>query len=375
MRRPPQQPPEDYDYNQASSISETRLTLDDVAANKWQIEKINEDGKPAEVGTLYGLPEAHRCRELAGAGTYHVTPLDDNGRKIEYLTQIKTVSPPIQPVAAGSTSASSAAPAPVDDLPPYLRMMLQQAADDRREARRRAEEAEARREKWEQEQRTREWERAEREERARAEAIERDATERRAAADRADAERKAAADRLNVLVTAGLSLAGTMVQAFSSRAEPKSSINDTLLAALVQKQSAPAQTGGSLKDSLDLLLVLDQVADRRAERSAPAVVEKEDDGLIKSMMGILPMILAMRGGGGEAAAQAMAALQAPGGSSDPSGIAENLVSGILRDPDALAQIASRDPDGTAKVFLAAVQRNPALGEAVQKAIAEAQGGE
>jgi hypothetical protein len=362
---------QEYPYQQPdpSRVDEQpRETRDDFLYAEWEIWKAPDGGDYAQVSTHKGMPEASHCRDRHGVGNYMIIPLDAEGRTRPEFSKSFRCAPPVDPTPVGSstTPAALVAPENSDDLPPFVRMMLAQQAEERREARRRADDSEARREKWEREQRDREWAKAEREER-----------ERLRAEERAAEERKSANERFNTMMASAITLAGSFVQAFAAKpaGEPKSQVNEALLAAVLQRSASPAPAaGGSLKDSLDLLLVLDQVADRRAERAAPAVVEKEDDGLVKAMMGMLPAILAMRGGGGgaEAAAQAMAALQHSGeGAPDPRGIAEGFVTGILRDPDALAEIASRDPDGTAKVFLAAVQRNPSLQAAVQKAIAEA----
>lgn len=340
----------------ADSVAES---IDDYRHAQWVVYRQGDNGW-AEKGIEVGRPYAYRLRGIYGPGRYKVVPISPDGDPVERLAQIENV-------AGDSAEAAPAAgpTAPQDDLPPFMRLMLAQQAEERAEARRAALEAHAKREEWEREQRQREWERAEREERRERARQEKEAEERRLAAERTDK-----------LLAAGMTLAGTLMQsittAVAARPAPSGEgrgINEALLAAALR----PQQAGNGIKDTLDMLLVLDQVAEKRAERAAPPPAEreeKEDPGLMGTLQGMLPMLLAMRGGAAPQAAAAVQALERPG--ADPTQAAEGMVTAILRDPVALSELASRDPDGTARVFLAAVQRNPQLQASVAKVFTEAQ---
>jgi len=82
---------------------------------------------------------------------------------------------------------------------------------------------------------------------------------------------------------------------------------------------------------------------------------------------MLPMLMAMRGGGAQNAAPP---------AFDPSMIQQltgQAVQKVLADPDAIAEYAGQNPDATAKVFLAAVKKNPSLESAVMKALEDDEG--
>lgn len=351
---------------QGDEVEDVVETIDDHRHSKWSIHTMTDSGWE-QIGTEEGRPYSHDLRVIYGAGRYKCVPLNQNGQPIERLAVIELVAP--NPNASGASKAPTLAPA--DDMPPFMRMLLAQQAEERAEARRAAVESARQRQEWEREQAKREWQRAERAERLEQERAIKEAEERRLSAERTDK-----------LLAAGMTLAGTLMQSITTAvaakpAESRRDINDTLLAALIQSRAPAAPSGGGIKDTLDMLLVLDQVAEKRAERTSPPPREeetKDDEGLMKSLMGVLPMLMAMRGGGAapQQAAQAMERLQAP--QADPQAVAEQTVRGILSDPDALSHLASQDPDSTARVFLAAVQRNPSLQAAVAKAFTEAQEG-
>lgn len=378
---PPREPVEDYleEFPAARTYQpverpmpldadQLQDTVEDYRNSSWVIFSQSENGWE-ERGVEVGRPYSFKLREIFGPGRYRCVPLDQDGHPVERLAVIEKVAASPTTPATPPTSAPPATPSmpfASDDLPPFVRLMLAQQAEERAEARRMAAQAEARREEWERQQAQREWERAERDERREQAKLEKEAE-----------ERKAAADRQDKLIAAGMGLAGTLMQSIATAmsakpaAAPERGINEALLAAALRPQQAPQ--GGGIKDTLDMLLVLDQVAQQRADRSAPPPAperdEDKDEGLMDTLKGILPMVMMMRGGSAGAAQQAQAALQQPG--ADAGAVAEHMVGQILKDPDALAHIASRDPDGTAQVFLAAVQRNPSLQAAVARAFSSA----
>ena len=108
-------------------------------------------------------------------------------------------------------------------------------------------------------------------------------------------------------------------------------------------------------------MVLDKLAESRAERNAPPpAAEPEEENLGKTFMGMLPMLVAARGG----------QVAAPVDPDMIRNMTTAAVKRILADPDAIAQYASEDPDGIARVFLQAVKKNPNLEKAVVKALGD-----
>lgn len=326
------------------------MTADDFETSDWQVERQTDSGW-ATIDVVAGRPHKPELREMYGEGKYRIMPLDPRDRRpMESLHRIELIGSPVL-----GRQAATPVQAPMnDDLPPWMRLMMAQQAQERADAIRRAEEVEARRDAWEKQQAQREWERQEREER-----------ERRAREDREAEERRMASDRQNQMMIAGLSVAKEL---FANKRE-SSGDSDTsamLLQALLrnqeQRQAAPAPSG-SLKETLELLVVLDKIAENRAERNAPPPPpEPEEENLGKSFMGMLPMLMAMRGGGSQNAAPP---------AFDPSMIQQltgQAVQKMLADPDAIAEYAGQNPEATARVFLAAVKKNPSLESAVMKAL-------
>jgi hypothetical protein len=332
------------------------MTADDFETADWQVERQTDSGW-ATIDVVAGRPHKPELREMYGEGKYRIMPLDPRDRRpMESLHRIELIGSPVL-----GRQAATPVQAPMnDDLPPWMRLMMAQQAQERADAIRRAEEAEARRAEWEKQQAQREWERQEREER-----------ERRAREDRESEDRRMASDRQNQMMIAGLAVAKEL---FANKRE-SSGDSDTsamLLQALLhnqeQRQAVTAAPSGSLKETLELLVVLDKIAEGRAERNAPPPPpEPEEENLGKSFMGMLPMLMAMRGGGAQNAAPP---------AFDPAMIQQltgQAVQKMLADPDAIAEYAGHNPDVTAKAFLAAVKKNPSLESAVMKVLEEDEG--
>ncbi len=333
------------------------LTVDDFDTADWQIERQTDSGWAA-IDVIQGRPHKPELREVYGEGKYRIMPLDPRDRKpMDSLHRIELIGSPVLRVQAQHRENTPAPQNADGDLPPWMRLMLSQQAQERADAIRRAEDTEARRIEWEQKQTQREWDRVEREER-----------ERRAREDRELEERRSAADRNNALLLAGLGIAEKLFSARQQPTQPEDSTKEVLLAALLRERDRPEPApapAGSMKESLELLMVLDRLAESRAERNAPPPApEPEEENLGKTFMGMLPMLVAARSGGGGAAAvdpDALRAMTAAG------------VKRVLADPDVIAQYASADPEGIAKVFLQAVKKNPKLEQAVVKALDEDRG--
>jgi hypothetical protein len=133
-------------------------------------------------------------------------------------------------------------------------------------------------------------------------------------------------------------------------------MSDKLLSLFIAQQNQPKKDGG-MKETLDLLIVLDKMAENRASQVQPP---KEDDDPMKTMMSMLPMIMAMKGGGGGA-----------GGGMTPDQLQSMMgdsVRSAFRDPETIQRIAAENPDETAAAFMSAVKNNPKLEAAVVKAL-------
>lgn len=324
------------------------LTDEDVENYEWLIERQETSGWAA-IDKVRGRPYKPHLREMHGEGKFKVTPLDKSGKPIESMHKIELIGSPVTPLRPAQETAPQAPQMSQgqdgSDLPIWMRLMLQQQADERAVERERQARAEERREAWERAQAEKEYLRQERQERLDRERAEREAEDKRLAAQ-----------QRNDLLLAGLGLVKEFAAA--KAVAPAQTSDDPVKTVLLQhllesKQSAAsASPQGSMKETLDLLLVLDTLAQRRAD-SMPAPAEKEDDGLGDTMMKMLPMLMAAKAGGGAAAPQV-----------DPREMADSLVQQAFRDPNMIAQIAAKNPVETARVFRQAIKNSPELEKAV-----------
>ena len=342
------------------------LTEEDYEHCDWQLEHQQPNGKWATVAIVKGRPYPHTLLNR-DPGAYKATPIGRDNKPVEARAVNMTVGAPapasaLVPVAPFESNRGEENRM---DMPPWMQMIMQQQAEERAEARRAAAEAKRERDAWERDQMLKEEARREREERAREVKAEREAQARREAAERS-----------NALIMAGLQVAqqmgGAVVSAItSSKQAPAPARDDRLQELLLQavlrdrSQPAPANSGnGSLRESLDLLLALDQVAQSRADRLPPPPAEKdEDESISGSMIKMLPML--MGGLGGQQAAPQ--ALQGP---QVPQLNVEALLSRALQDPKVVAQIAARDPEAIARTFSKVVKSDKRLEAAVIKVMEE-----
>jgi hypothetical protein len=331
------------------------LTDEDVENYEWLIERQEPSGWAA-IDKVRGRPYKPHLREMHGEGKFKVTPLDKSGKPIESLHKIELIGNPVTPIRPTQETAPQALQTTQTpeggDLPIWMRLMLQQQADERAVERERQSRAEERREAWERAQAEKEYLRQERQER-----LDRDRAEREGE------DKRLAAQQRNDLLLAGLGLVKEFAAA--KAVAPVQTSDDSMKTVLLQhllesKQSATsASPQGSMKETLDLLLVLDTLAQRRAD-SMPAPAEKDDDGLGDTMMKMLPMLMAAKAGGGVAAAPQI----------DPREMADSLVQQAFRDPNMIAQIAAKNPIETARVFRQAIKNSPELEKAVISVLSE-----
>jgi hypothetical protein len=344
------------------------LTDEDYEHVNWQLDYQLPHGKWTTVGVVKGRPYAHTLIDR-DPGNYKATPIGRDGKPVESKAVNMAVGSPL----SNQPQLSLVEPPRVEeksnmDMPPWMQMIMQQQAEEKAEARRAAQEAKRERDAWERDQLLKDEARREREERAREVQAEREAQTRREAAERS-----------NALIMAGLQIAqqmgGAVVSAIASKnAAPAPARDDRLQEVLLQhvlrdraQPAAQSSGNGSLRESLDLLLALDQVAQSRADRlPAPAAEKDEDESVGSSMIKMLPMLVGGLGGGGQQAADPQAA---------PQFNVEAMLSRALQDPNVIAQIAARDPEAIARTFSKVVKSDKRLEAAVIKVMEEDAEGE
>ena len=323
-------------------------TRDDYLKSPWYVY-VKEDTGWVFCDKVSKYPEVDKLRTDYGLGTFKLVPLDEQGSKLDMLEEVVRVGSANRFEEMQQTPQVAKNKHPDDDLPAWTQLLMQQASQEREEARRAQSAADKRRQDWERKQAEREWERQERQERMERERYEREEKER---------ERKA--EQMQNVMAQGAGILGSIVTAVTTaiqhrpQPEPKSDMSDKLLSLFIAQQNQPQKSGGGMKETLDLLIVLDKMAENRASQVQP----KEEDDPMKTMMGMLPMIMAMKGGGG-------------GGGMNPEQLQALMgesVKSAFKDPETIQRIAAENPDETAAAFMVAVKNNPALEQAVVKAL-------
>jgi len=342
---------------------EERLpTADDYEDAEWEIRRQTPDGWEFVERVEGGMPLDNELRDNYGAGKYELTPIDPRtGKLVKQVKKVRLISASIN--AQGSTVLpfpsmredpyypSPSAVAPPDEVPAWMRWQMQQAAEERAEQRRRAEDALVRQKEFEEKLALREFERQEREER-----------ERKRRDDLAADEARRRDERFSHMLTAGLGLA----QAFlSNQRQPKQDrdVNEVLLRELMEERRSRTPQANGMRDSLELLMVLDKLAESRAARDSRGRGEddEDDDGSMKQLlMGMLPAMLSRGGGGG-------------GTPQIPDQMMDQMIDQAFRSPDVIQKVAMRNPQGIAGAFMQAIKNNPALEKAVIDAVEKASG--
>ena len=339
------------------------LTADAFKEGAWYVERQTDDGwEHLEVAS--GLPDVEQLRQDYGPGKYRLTPIDPrSGEQVEKLRIVKKIASitgqgDVLPFPGGRSSLDAddpyAQPPGFEDMPPWMRMQLAQAAEDRRENTRRAEAADARRQDFEQKMQLAEFQRAQREDEHR--------REDRAAADKAAAR---AAERSSELIQGGIALLSTIVPALLNRgqaAQHGSGVEARLLDAMLDKRAQREPASNSMRDTLGMLVAIDELADRRAERGSrrrnDEDDDEEDDDARSTLMGLLPAVLGQGGGGGGG----------QNGGQIPDGLKDKLLEEAMNDPHMIARYAMRNPTGVARTIKRALSNNPALENALSEAI-------
>jgi hypothetical protein len=337
--------------------TQNMLSDEDYEIFDWQLEYQHPNGKWAFLRKTKGRPYPHNMGE-ADAGNYRAMPIDRSGKLVDSQTKHFTIGAPSQAQGLHVVPPQMAEPSrveePVNAMPPWMQVLFQREAEERAEQRRRAEEDARRREAWERDQALKEEARREREERLAEIRAEREAQ-----------ARKEAADRTNALIMAGMQLAQQVMQK-PAAPEPRRDdrMQELLLSHVLSERSRPSnQAQGSIKESLELVVALDQLAQSRADRlPPPQAEEKEEEDVGTSMIKMLPMLLggaAARGAGPSAAAPAAPAFNV-----------DAVIGKALEDPAVVARIAAQNPEAIARTFSKVVKADKRIEEAVIRVLSE-----
>ena len=366
------------------------LTLEDFEDGEWHVFRQHSDGWTF-IDEIDGRPYEPDLRENYGEGKYKSMPVDKNGKQMTRFSQVLNVG------SATSRSGDDVAPLmdydrePEEDadkdrhwrdveMPAWMRYQLQQATDERAEAKRAKTDGETRREEWERLQAQREWDRQEREERYRREQMVGEQKEREERRERETRERQERLDReqrerefKNQQMTQVMGAASTVFTAFLENRHPPAgdgAVNDRLLGFLLSNRS---QSGTGLKDQIEILALLDSL--RESKDATP----KEAPDMLQNVLKLAPLLsMFTKGGqggqGGAPTPEQMAALQQMAAQQQletqhPSADVRTATQ-VLQDPETVAKAAMHDPDGVARSVVAAVKGNPILEGAVIKALEE-----
>ena len=356
------------------------LTEEDFEDQEWLIYEQTRTGWEF-IGECDGRPYDPDLKKEYGDGKYKIIPMDAEGKPVDKFGDIRQIGNPLDRHKEKEPDPKK----PVDpekarrdwqdaEMPAWMRLQLQQASEERNEARRRQEEGSIRQEEWERQQAQREWDRQQRLERQEKERLERDERERRDKMEREDRdrdgkegrdreERQWRAEQLNAIMT---NAAGVMTAFIESRNQPvdnRRDINDQMLQALlIQRES---RGDNSLKDQIEILALLDGLRESKKE-------EKEEEGgdIMKILAGAAPILGALRGGGQAPQPSQMRPPEEPPQLTPPNGgpAPADIAAAVLSDPQAVSDAALRDPDGVAQAVMQAVKSNPILEAAVIKAL-------
>ena len=333
-------------------------TADDFEDAEWEVRRQTPDGWEF-LERVEGMPLDNELRDNYGAGKYELNPVDPRtGKVIKQVRKVRLISATISPTSGSvlpfpNMREEYAPPTPFgpvggDEMPAWMRWQMQQAATEQTEQRRRADEAMQRQRDFEEKLALREFERQEREER-----------ERKRRDELAADEARRRDERFSQMLTAGLGLA----QAFIStqrQPKPERDVNEVLLRELMEERRNRTPQANGMRDSLELLMVLDKLAESRASRESRGRDDDDDgdDTMKQLLVGMLPAML-NRGGGGGSPPQL------------PAEMIDQMVDQALNDPRVIEKVALRNPHGIAKTFMKAVKDNPALEKAVLEAVEKA----
>ena len=345
------------------------VSIKDFENAQWNIYIQGSDGFQF-VDKLTGRPYDPDIRDIFGAGRFKSVPIGPEGKPLEQFVcyhKIKDVTDEAPKRTSKQVSEDWGMGGNEGvEMPAWMRMSMAEAKEEKREARRRAEEASIRESEWKRDQQTKEYDRSEREERDRREGRATEARERKERYDRDQAEKIAKDDRDREMrrhtseqQNNWMKLGAGLVTAFieSRNVQPQGeNLNATLISALVTNRN-PQKADTSVLEQIKILTALDGL------RGGNKSEDKEDSDFMKMMQmasGVIPAVAAMRGGGQPQQPQP----QQLEGQQQPQVGVEEMGHRILTSPEAISSIAMKDPQNIAASLVAAVKGNPALKDAV-----------
>ena len=323
----------------------------DFEDGQWHIYRQTHEGWTF-IDERKGRPYDPDLRQDYGIGKYKIMPVDLEGKPVEKFGSVANIGKatsrddeelPAYPPDFYHRQEEDEDNGEDDKMPAWMRWQMQQAAEEKTEARRRAEEGDLRRQEGEQESRRREYEREERRER-----------EEKSRIDREREDRQARTEQQNIMMGHAVTLLGGFMQSKQQQQHTDSAadVNERMLSAILAMQQGRNTEQTNLRQSIEMLALLDSL---RAPE--PAAEKDEENDLMKTIGSVAPMIAMLRGGGGAAALP------------DPSMI-QTAVKAAFQDPDTIAQIAAEDPKGVAQTMVSAVKSNPGLEIALVDAFEE-----
>ena len=346
-----------FTKERGQSPMENQAEQIDLDEQTWMVDKQGKDGW-YNIDTFNGRPFAPQLREAYGPGKYRITPIGPNGKPIAKLFEIVNVGSPVESREVDEEEdedirSFQQEPLPgTDDMPHWMRLQMYQAEQERKEARKRAEEAEFKRQEWDREQRAKEYERQLRIEAAEERRREQEAEDRRNSQARTD---KMIEMGMGLFTT----LATTFVAAKNSPPQMQQSPDDRLLNVLLEERKSRSSSHQQFRETLEMLALVDGIRQPREDYGRRE--EEEDDDPVKMITKIAPLLALIRG-------------QAPMPVSGPEQVdLQGIMRQVIRDPAAIRMLAKEDPKGIAKVIMQAVKDEPVLEAAVIEAFQEAQG--
>jgi len=352
------------------------VSVGDFENAPWNVYIQGPDGFQF-IEKLTGRPYDPDLQNIFGPGRFKTIPIGPEGKPLDEFTTYHKIKDPTadkknvprtpEQVSKDWGMSGDAG----TEMPAWMRLQMQEAREEKREARRRADEATIREAEWKREQSSKDYERRNREDNeARAQRLadaqerkdryDKEVQEKREKDDRERDERRFRVEQQNNWMKLGAGLVTAFIE--TRNAPQGENLNSTLISALVNNAgNRPKET--SIVEQIQILSALD---DLRGSKSGG---EDNEDSDFMKMMGmassVVPAIAAMRGGGGGANGAAQQQLAGPPQQQQAMS-AEEIGMQIMHSPEAISKISMKDPTGSAAALVGAVKGNPALKDAIIK---------
>ncbi|MBT7081022.1 MAG: hypothetical protein HN929_06100 [Chloroflexi bacterium] len=150
-----------------------QITPKDFENAEWNVYLQTGRGY-AFVDKVRGRPYDPDIRDVFGPGSFRSIPIGPDGKPIDAFAQNHRIKDPTSPNSNGVANADGTKKTPEEitrdwlgkeEMPAWMRLQIQQATEEKAEARRRADESEIKRQEWERTQSQRDFDKAERQER------------------------------------------------------------------------------------------------------------------------------------------------------------------------------------------------------------------